>query len=450
MTRRRMRTVLAAAVAVSGLVIAACGGDNNAKSASTTAAAATQTTAPTATNTTAAATTPAPTKELARAPGFDGKTIKLGDITALSGTPAVIGAQLAAGQDVFWKYYNAEHGGIAGKYPVQLVLEDNLYDATTTVQKYNKMKDDVVMFSQVMGTAPTLALLPLLKADNIVAAPASQDAFWVREQQLFPVIEPYQIDAINAMDYMMKEGGGQGKKVAVILQNDVYGEAGLEGVQFAAQQLGFDVVAVPRFKVGDQDFTAQVKELQNSGADIVFAVGLPTEFGKILGTAATLGYTPQWIGQSPAWVDALLATPLKDYLASHVMIAAVGPQWGDPAVPEAVTFAKRVETYKPDQTPNYYFSFGYYQAQATAQLLEKAVQLGSLDRKGIVTAMNSLDVLRFEGLAGDYPYGPPEQRNPSRVTTMFQVTPGAPFGLASLKYNFSSPAAEAFQFPTGN
>ena len=125
----------------------------------------------------------------------------------------------------------------------------------------------------------------------------------------------------------------------------------------------------------------------------MFAVALPTEFGKILGTAASLGYAPQWIGQSPAWVDLLLGTPLKDYMASNVMIAAVGPEWGDPTVPEAAAFAERVKTYKPDQTPNYYFSFGYYQAQAAAQLLEKAVQLGSLDRDGIITAMNSLDML---------------------------------------------------------
>ena len=445
MAQRRVRQVLATCLAISGLALAACGSGSNNTSTPTTAAA--KATAPAATSATQATqATQAPKKELTPAPGFDGKTIKVGDITALSGSPAVIGAQLAAGQDVFWKYYNAEHGGIAGKYPVEVVLEDNLYDATTTVQKYNKMKDGVVMFSQVMGTAPTLALLPLLKADNIVAAPASQDAFWVREQQLFPVIEPYQIDAINAMDYMMKEGGGQGKKVAVVLQNDVYGEAGLEGVQFAAKQLGFDVVTTPRFKVGDQDFTAQVKELQNSGAEIVFAVALPTEFGKILGTAASLGYTPQWVGQSPAWVDLLLGTPLKDYLASNVMIAAVGPEWGDPTVPEAAAFAERVKTYKPDQTPNYYFSFGYYQAQATAQLLEKAVELGSLDREGIVTAMNSLDKLRFDGLAGDYTYGPPDQRDPARVTTMFKVTPGGPFGLKSLKYNFTSPAAQAFEF----
>ena len=78
------------------------------------------------------------------------------------------------------------------------------------------------------------------------------------------------------------------------------------------------------------------------------------------------------MGQSPAWVDALLATPLKDYIAKNVMIAAVGPS-GETTVPAAVEFAERVKTYKPDQQPNYYFSFGYYQAQATAQLLEKAV-----------------------------------------------------------------------------
>jgi hypothetical protein len=61
--------------------------------------------------------------------------------------------------------------------------------------------------------------------------------------------------------------------------------------------------------------------------------------------------------------------------------------------------------------------------------------------------MNSIDVLTFEGLAGDYEYGTPEERNPSRVTTIFEVDPEGPFGLNALKYNFSSDAAAAFEFP---
>lgn len=389
-------------------------------------------------------TTTADTSALKKAPGFDGKTFKVGDITALSGPAAVIGKSLAAGLDTYWKYYNAEKGGIAGKYPVEVVLEDNLYESNTTVQKYNKIKDSVVMISQVMGTAPTLAMLPLLKADGMVASPASQDSIWVREQNLFPILEPYQIDVINAMDYLMTEGGAKGKTVCAAVQNDVYGEAGVEGLTFAAGKLGFDVKTVVKYKVGDQDVTGQVSDLRRAGCEVVFAGSLPTEFGKLLGTSAALGFAPQWVAQSPAWIDSLLQTQLRNYITARVLVAAVGPEWGDPTVRGAVEYVNRVKQYKPDQKPDYYFTFGYMQGMATAQVLENAVAMGDVSRAGIVKAMNSLDKLRFDGLAGDYGYGPPDKRNPSRVTTMFRANPDAPFGLRSLKYNFASRAARDF------
>ena len=41
-------------------------------------------------------------------------------------------------------------------------------------------------------------------------------------------------------------------------------------------------------------------------------------------------------------------------------------------------------------------------------------------------------------------------RDPARVTTVFKVDPEGPFGLDALKYNFSSEAAEAFEFPTAS
>ena len=60
---------------------------------------------------------------------------------ARAAPPRVIGTQLAAGQqDVFWQYYNAENGGIAGKYPVEVVLEDNLYETTTTCRSTTRSR----------------------------------------------------------------------------------------------------------------------------------------------------------------------------------------------------------------------------------------------------------------------------------------------------------------------
>lgn len=251
------------------------------------------------------------------------------------------------------------------------------------------------------------------------------------------------------MDYIVNGPGGRSKTVCAIIQNDVYGEAGLEGVNFAADKLNFDVKVVTKYKQGDQDVTGQVNDLRKGGCQVVFAASLPAEFGKILGTAATFGFAPQWIGQSPAWVDSLLLTPLKDYMSAHVLIVAVGPEWADPTVPSAVTYAARVKQYKPDQKPDYYFTFGYFQAQATAQLLERAVALGSLNRDGIVKAMNSIDKLTFDGLASDYRYGPPEKRDPSRFSTLFKVDAAAPFGLRSLLFNFTSQTARSYTFVKG-
>ena len=53
----------------------------------------------------------------ASGPGFDGKTIKLGVLTPLSGPVAVIGNPLTAGNQVYFDYVNSK-GGIAGKYKV--------------------------------------------------------------------------------------------------------------------------------------------------------------------------------------------------------------------------------------------------------------------------------------------------------------------------------------------
>ena len=75
---------------------------------------------------------------------------------------------------------------MAGKYKVELVKEDNVYDAAQTKPKYDKIKDDVVMFGQILGTPPTQAVLADLKRDGIVASPASLDAAWVREPNLLP------------------------------------------------------------------------------------------------------------------------------------------------------------------------------------------------------------------------------------------------------------------------
>jgi ABC-type branched-subunit amino acid transport system substrate-binding protein len=378
-------------------------------------------------------------------PGFDGTTIKLGVLTPLTGPVAVIGLPLTAGNQVYFDSVNAK-GGIGGKYKVELVQEDTQYSPPKTVQQYNKIKGDVVAFTQVLGTAPTLAVLPQLRTDGMIAAPASLDALWVREENLLPVGGPYQVQAINALDYYVKQGDGKGKNICSFIQDDAYGEAGQAGVDFAASKLDFKVVDTQRFKAGDKDVTGQVQRLQRSKCDAVFLVATPTDAGTIWGTAAKLGFAPRWIGQSPTWIDELGASPLAEYLQKTTWITAEGTEWGDNSVEGMTALVDNVEQYKPDQEPDYYFGFGYQQGIAMTALLEKAVELGDLSHEGLMKASEELGTVSFDGLTDDYQYGPADQRNPPRTTTIYEVDPDKPFGLGKLEYQYESDAAAEYEF----
>jgi ABC-type branched-subunit amino acid transport system substrate-binding protein len=378
--------------------------------------------------------------------GFDGKTIKLGVLTPLTGTVAVIGQPLTAGNKVYFDALNAG-GGIAGKYKVELVQEDTQYKTDVAVQKYNKIKGDVVAFTQVLGTAPTLAVLPQLKTDKILAAPASLDALWVREENLLPVGAPYQVQAINAMEYYFTDGGGaKTDTVCTMIQDDVYGEAGQAGIDFAAEKYGFTVANTQKFKVGTENYAGQIGALAGAKCQMVFLVATPSDAAKIWGTAAQARFAPQWFGQSPSYTGALAKSAVAPYMQQSVLIVAEGTEWGDESVPGMKEMVAAATKYAPDQAPDYYFAFGYNQARAMTAVLEKAVELGDLSRDGILKASNELGTVKFDGLTGDYKYGPADTRNPPRSSTVFAVDPTKPFGLKTVKYNFTSDAAKEIEF----
>lgn len=425
-TRRRTVRALTALALTAALGVAGCGDDDDDEGGGNGAAGA-----------------PAETA------GFDGTTIELGVLSPLSGPVAVIGQPLTAGNQLWFDKLNAD-GGVAGKYKVKLVQRDTRYDPPTAVQGYNRLKDETVAFVQILGTPIIQAVLPQIKRDGTVAGPATLDSEWVREPNLVPISGPYQIQAINAIDYYLRtEGKDGGKRICGAFQDDPYGEAGQEGVEFAVRELDQQLAASVKFRQGDKDFTGQVTQLKNANCDMVFITALPTETGAILGTAAQAKFAPRWIGQSPTWVQALSQSPLKDYLEARYWVVSEGPAWGDESVPgmkELIDAKKQFPPKAKVAEGDLYFTFGYNQARAMTAVLEKAVENGDLSHEGVLKAVQEVGTITLDGLGGDYEYGPIEERSPSRESSVFAVKASGPFGLDALETNFSSDAAEKFSF----
>jgi ABC-type branched-subunit amino acid transport system substrate-binding protein len=381
------------------------------------------------------------------APGFDGKTIRLGVLTPLQGPVAAVGKPLTAGGQLYFDWLNAEKGGVAGKYRVELVTEDTGYNADTALTKYQKLKDGVALFEQALGTGIVKALVPSLDRDGIVASPASLDADWVRQSHLLAVGAPYQVQFANALDYYVHDGGDEGKRVCFLGVANPYGDAGLQGLQDAARSLGVPIAATARYNQGDTSFTGPVIQLRDAKCDAVFMATFSGDTSRFVGESESLRFSPQYIVQATGWDPSLAKGPLAAVMARSLWVMGEGAEWGDRSVKGEADMLDRLARFAPGQAPDYYFVFGYYQAWAVAQVLEKAASRGDFTRAGIVKAMESVGTLRFDGLSGDYVYGPPDKRIPPRASSLFSIDAAKPLGLATLKVNLQTDTARRYVFP---
>lgn len=387
----------------------------------------------------------------AAVPGFDGTTIKLGVLTPLSGPAQIIGAPLTKGNELYFKMLN-DTGGIDGKYKVDLVERDNKYTTQDTITQYGQIKGQVAAFLQILGTPPLQALQPQLDRDNLFAGPATLDAPWYEDKHLMPILAPYQIQAINSVSYYVNNMNGKGKKLCTLTSIDPYGQAGKQGADFAAKQLNEKMASEQTFTAGQTDYTAQIDALQKAGCDMVWLTALPTDTIPIIKRAVQVNFAPQWMGQSPTWISALPGLTDSQYLAQHYVLASEGVQWGDTSVPGMAQLLDAIKKYMPDQKPDIYLVFGWLQAEAMSQILTTAVKNGDLSHDGIIKAAGDTTHLTFNGLVNDETFGAPADRNPSRSTTLFKVTPdtldtnGALSLLGPDAKNFTTDAAKAFSF----
>ena len=388
------------------------------------------------------------TSSLKAGPGVDvtHKTITLGILSPYSGPVAdPIGKPLARGVEVFFDSINAS-GGIDG-YKVKFLEEDSQYNPQIQVQLYNQIHNQVLMIADSLGTPTTFAIKDLAAQDHMLVSAATLSSALAREKYLILVGTPYRLQVENAFDYVVNKLGVQNPSVGIIYQNDEYGQDGLTGYKEAVNFYHLHDVAQAAYAVTDTDYTAQISQLKASGAKYVFITAVPTSTAGIIATAYKLGYNPQWILQSPAFAQALLAVPGLGTLLSHDWLVSQGATWGDTSQPGMAQMLNDVAKYAPDQKPDGFFQFGYTESKITYAILKKALDNNDITRDGLLTAFESLKSVDLGGLLPPVTYGSsPNERVPTRDSIIFAIDPTQPTGVKPLSTDFTGGAAQQSQF----
>lgn len=384
-------------------------------------------------------------------PGVDSstKTITLGVLTPLSGSAALIGKPLTDGQQTYFKALDAK-GGVDG-WKVKLDIQDSKYDPQTQVADYNQIINNVLFIGQSLGSPTTQAIESQASSAGVLLGTAAQDSAFVNKKVNAVIGTPYAIDVANGMKYVSQKMPGA--KVGIIYQNDAYGADGVKGFTAGVTAYHLDKVASASYNVTDTSYTSQVLAMKNAGAKVVMVTAIPTAAGTIIGTAAAMGYHPQWILQGPAWSEYLMTstgtasgkpTPIEKAMAG-AWVLGYEAAWGDKSTPGMAQFLADTKQYAPNQIPDGYYMYGYCLAKMETDVLQKAIAAKDLTRAGVLNAKLHLGPVDFGGLIPSATYSP--SLGPAdRKTNISAVDLTSPGFLHVVQPYFESSAAKSMTF----
>ena len=226
----------------------------------------------------------------------DSTTIKIGGIGPTTGGAAVYGIAVQNGAKLAVEEINAA-GGING-VEINFNFADDEHDAEKAVNAYNTLKDWGMQV--LMGTVtsnPCIAVSEETKNDNMFQiTPSGTAVKCVQYDNAFRVCFSDPNQGTKSAQYI-----GENKiatKIAIIYDNsDVYSSGIYENFKANASQYGLEVVAEGSFTADNKtDFTTQLQQAKDAGAELVFLPIYYTEAALILKQADTMGWNPMFFG----------------------------------------------------------------------------------------------------------------------------------------------------------
>ena len=322
--------------------------------------------------------------------------VKIGGTGPLTGGAAIYGNAVKNGAQIAVDEINAM-GGIQ----FELKYEDDTHDAEKAVNAYNVLKDWGMQISMGSVTSkPCEATSAETYADRIFALTPSASTTGTIEgkDNMFQMcfMDPNQGTA--SAQYISDKG--LGTKIAVIWKNDDPYSKGIHDTFTAkAGELGLEVVSDTTFADGnDTDFSVQLKNAQDAGADLVFLPMYYQPASLILSQANSMSYAPKWFGVDG--MDGILTMEGFDTsLAEGVMLLT--PFNADSTDERTQNFVAEYQK-RFGEVPNQFAADAYDCVYAYKQALENAGATADMSAEDLCAAMiEQFTSMTFDGLTGD-------------------------------------------------
>jgi branched-chain amino acid transport system substrate-binding protein len=309
-------------------------------------------------------------------PGIDDDSIKLGGSYPFSG-PASAYRSIAVGARAHFKFVNAK-GGVDGR-KIEFVTLDDAYEPPRAVQNARRLiqQEEVFALFNTLGTPNNVAIWDFVNEQEVphlfVATGAS---LWGADIEAHPWTTGWQPDYVTESqvyaDYLEKEKPRA--KVAVLYQNDAFGEDLLNGFKQAIEGTGIEIVAEESYEVTDPTVSSQMAKLANSDADTFLNITTPKFSAQAIAAQAKLGWKVLHILNNVGASKKLVLEPVglenaQGIVSTSYFMDPEDPQWqDDPAMRE---YYDAMEKHEPRADPEDPFHvYGWAVANTMVRALE--------------------------------------------------------------------------------
>lgn len=374
--------------------------------------------------------------------GVTDDTITLGIQTDLSGTFKQIGIAMTAGNEAWADEVNAA-GGICGR-DIELDIKDNGYKPDNAIALYEQQKTTSLGLLQLQGSPILAALKERITADQVLSVTGSWASTNLDSPSVLTVGQTYDLEIVNGLAWFQENDFiADGDTIAHIYADSEYGQNGLLGSKYYAQQHGLNLVEVP-VAATDTDMTATITKLKSEGVKAIALTISPAATAAVGIQSKAQELDVPLLGSNPTFGTTFLSDQQTYDALDRYYVASSGDSLGSQN-PAAAELLKTVQA-STDETPNDAAILGYTFGLAWQSVLETACDAEDLTRAGIIDAKQQVSAVDTKGLTGTLDFskhGAPS----SRAGFIAQLDGDAVSGTTVVADLYESAEASEYQAP---
>jgi ABC-type branched-subunit amino acid transport system substrate-binding protein len=316
--------------------------------------------------------------------GVAADKIIFGQAAALDGPTAALGLGMKAGINAAFAEAN-KAGGVKG-HKLELKSVDDGYEPTKSIEAVNKLlgEDRVFAIAGAVGTPTSVATQPLADKAGapFIGAFTGTEALRAPYKPSVVNVRASYFEETEAMvEHLTKDLGAT--KIAIMYQDDAFGQAGLAGVKKALAKREMTLAAEGTYERNTTAVKGALLAIKKGDPDAVIMIAAYKPAAEFIKLAKQIKFNATFVNISFVGSDAL-AKELGSAGAGTV-ITQVVPFPNDASIPIVARYQEALKASAPSEQPGFVSLEGYLVGRTIVAALEK--MNGEPTRKGFVEAV---------------------------------------------------------------